>query len=702
MAKYSIKKSASYKQWEKERYSGYKTVHSAYGNSSFWLDDDFLSKEKRTYSEGIDFVKMAGYKRAISNFVRIVTGKTNIPVKFSSGKNSYTNGQEVVISSALDQKEFDATVGLALHEGSHIAMTDFKTLNVELSVNSNRMYDLIIWYNTEIGKGTGNKSTHDVIPQIKDLFNIIEDRRIDYFVYTSAPGYHGYYQALYNKYFNSPAIDKALLEGKVSDVTYDNYVFHICNFTNANRQLDALPGLRDIWNLIDLKSIGRLKNSTDVIEVAGEVWKLIQTNLNNNEQSCNNPTEKKEDEKEQEESKPYTQENKSTDPNLDRPESKSGDDDDAPQGNKPTDPKQAKKDAKDAKALKEAIEKQKAFLKGDIKKKALSKQDAIKVNAASESNMSYSEVGGLENNTGIRSGKTSCMVIKGITDALIKSDILGTHLQSEHKKLIERKGLTDYVEAGITLGTMLGKRLKTRDEERFVKSTRQETGKIDRRLISELGFNNERVFAQTTFKTVTPALVHISLDASGSMIGDKWKTAMKTAIAIAKAGSMVSSLDVIISIRGCIHNNGINMPLMWTIYDSRTDSFNSVKEKFYMPQAAGSTPEGLCYEAVMKDIIKSANGKEAYIINICDGEPGFSNRDIDYGGQYALLHSKQQVEKMRKSGINVLSYFVHGDYITDRALGNHYFMYGKDAQNIDLDNLNQLSRSLNNLFERAV
>ncbi|MFN9983753.1 MAG: hypothetical protein ACK53Y_27760, partial [bacterium] len=89
------------------------------------------------------------------------------------------------------------------------------------------------------------------------------------------------------------------------------------------------------------------------------------------------------------------------DPNLDIQGSNSSDGSNnaqASQGN--VDPKQAKKAKKFEKDLEEAIQKQKDFLEGKIKKKSLQKKDAEKINAASESNMSYETVGAdLENNT---------------------------------------------------------------------------------------------------------------------------------------------------------------------------------------------------------------------------------------------------------------------------------------------------------------
>mgnify|MGYP007069475006 CR=1 FL=1 len=86
--------------------------------SSFWMDD-FDTDFKR--ESGVDYTKLAATQRAIGNFVNIVTGK-QIPVVFQSSDNSYTDGERVVIGTKLDSDNFDAAVGLALHEGSHICL----------------------------------------------------------------------------------------------------------------------------------------------------------------------------------------------------------------------------------------------------------------------------------------------------------------------------------------------------------------------------------------------------------------------------------------------------------------------------------------------------------------------------------------------------------------------------------------------------
>ena len=717
MTKFSTKKlGKQIDKWTSGYYSsGYKTSKKSYSQSSFWLDDDFLSEDSsldKNEKKAVDYIKLAGYNRAIGNFVRIVTNKDNITVKYSSGKQSYTDGKTVVISAKLDDKEFDSTVGLALHEGSHIALTDFKVIPAKRT-SVEFTDDLCKWYRENVGPTDGHHSwwVDNAFTEIKTLTNIIEDRRIDKFVYDSAPGYRGYYQSLYDKYFNAKEIDEALLDGTKNIPCWENYEFHICNFANPNRQLNALPGLKEIWDMISLRTINRLTSTAEVFDLAVDVWKRIQLELKPDPTGNNNGNENPEqgeDENEENGSGSGADINEDEDtndemgnggmPNLDM------------QGQATSD-KDLKKAAQQAKKLAEAIKKQKDFLNGNIKKKPLSKTDADKVNAAAEADMDYKSVGGERETQGYWSegGYTQCVVVHGIKPALWESNLLDGHCTDPQniKDRFEKYGdrYEDYIEAGIALGKALGKKLKTRDEDRSLKTTRLETGRIDRRLISELGFGNDRVFARTIHNSVTPSIIHITLDASGSMHGDKWHAAMKTAVAIAQAASMISSLDVVISVRGSVSVGARSNPLMWVIFDSRKEKLSAVKHKLYSVQASGSTPEGLCYQAVMNEIVTSAKGKESYFINVCDGEPGWSGEGMSYGGDYALNHTAKQVQKIRNEGIKVLSYFVsQGQSIQGNrnSQSKHTRMYGKDAAVIDLNNLTQLSKSLNDLFVRNV
>ena len=75
--------------------------------SSFWDNssdnnvDEFLGIDEDK-PKGKDVVALASYKRAIGNFVNIVTGE-NIPVTFNNNDESFTDGKKVVIGSNLNE-----------------------------------------------------------------------------------------------------------------------------------------------------------------------------------------------------------------------------------------------------------------------------------------------------------------------------------------------------------------------------------------------------------------------------------------------------------------------------------------------------------------------------------------------------------------------------------------------------------------------
>ena len=112
-----------------------------------------------------------------------------------------------------------------------------------------------------------------------------------------------------------------------------------------------------------------------------------------------------------------------------------------------------------------------------------------------------------------------------------------------------------FVENGIRLGTILGRKLQVRGESRDTKWSRKDNGKIDKRLIAELGFGNERVFQTTFVESYADAFLHITVDASGSMSGDKWNNTMTSVVAICKAVSMIQNVDVVVSIRSTQNNS---------------------------------------------------------------------------------------------------------------------------------------------------
>ena len=153
-------------------------------HSDFWLDNfDFDVEDDAELNEQSNLtaslIRLSMARRAIANFVSILTGKT-IPVLFNDSGHNMTDGSVVYISSDIDETgDFDSAVGLALHEGSHVAFTDFRVV-VDLWQNIPREL-----YNIAEPKGF---TKQEVAEFVKIVLNIIEDRYIDNYVYTTAPG----------------------------------------------------------------------------------------------------------------------------------------------------------------------------------------------------------------------------------------------------------------------------------------------------------------------------------------------------------------------------------------------------------------------------------------------------------------------------------------------------------------------------------
>ena len=112
----------------------------------------------------------------------------------------------------------------------------------------------------------------------------------------------------------------------------------------------------------------------------------------------------------------------------------------------------------------------------------------------------------------------------------------------------------------------------------------------------------------------------------------------------------------------------------------------------------GTTPEGLCFEALLKDMIPSSQNRDSYFLNLSDGMPMFSSSNFNYYNVEALNHTKSQVDNFRKMGIKVLSYFVGDSYDGDRNMIDFKTMYGKDAEFINLKNVTQISKTMNTKF----
>ena len=674
--------------------------------SSFWLNDDFDTEFKS--EAGVDYTKLAAAQRAIGNFVNIVTGKP-IPVVFQSSDNSYTDGEKVVIGTKLDGKNFDPAVGLALHEGSHIALTDFSMFRRPDGSYAGRLSDTkmaqICQYR---GIDPDMTMTNEDFGFIKDLLNWVEDRRIDFHIYKSAPGYRMYYEAMYDTYFNDKIIDKALREGEKTHETWDDYFFHIINFTNPNRNLDALCALRLIWDTIDLRNISRLKTTEDALHVAISVYKQIKAvALTAEEMKLQNA--KGEDEGEGYDAPGMKADGEGSKGEGSDSEGNGSDSDgDTEDDSKGGTGSGSNLSASEQKKLDKAIEAQRKFIKGDTKKTGrLSKSQASIVRAIQESGTETVQVATGAGNADI----IDTIVIRKMTPGIIAamprlfasyasdyaSGMTNYHEDATASKWRVNgiKRTQDATDRGIVLGKQLGKKLQLRNADRSLKSTRLESGKIDRRLISQLGYDNANVFHRIVTDRFKNYFIHISIDASGSMDGEKFHNAITSAVAVAQAASMTTGIRVQISLRGTDQVSNKERCVTLYAYDSAKDKMSKIRNMFRYLDTFGCTPEGLSFKSIEKYIKADAKGDECIFVNYSDGAPtNVAGCSHTYNG---VDFTRRVINNFRESNVNIVSYFIS---YRNEHYGRDEFnrMYGVDAQFINPENMMQVAKTLNSKF----
>lgn len=746
-------------------------------HSSYWMNDDMWDDENDDVVLSKDEIsvhritKLSATRRAVSNFVNILTNRNDIEIKFSSGQASYTTGDVVVIAADDNPDNFDTMVGLALHEGSHILLSDFTFLR---EINS--LIDTVAlhggdysWNQRDITSYLPDVSDHNMtvlrsichpslvklLPQydrynpntykvgvhpqtladeeaarkkyrersrqyisdLMDIMNILEDRRIDQYVYRNAGGYRPYYDALYEKYFLNSDIGKNLRwNPSWRELTVENYKNRLLFAIHPDSNPDAMPGLRKIIELMDITNIDRVApsgtpywknhatyNDMPVIwQVANEIYVHILrfAALAEKNQSTKTPTEQS-----AENSQASSDElDKATSdlPNLDPASSFTPRSVDAPEKTKAGKDKPTKFNSKrGAKAVATA----KQVVNGSLKKKKATKKEIESAEALEKAQAKMIDLKG----DGIPGGQ--CMITRRMSDKLFGEPwfIFGNSYYSRHGHAERQTSIS----MGRRMGAILEHKLQVRNDPIHTKNTRLQHGSLDRRLLAQLGMDITSVFQKSRIDSFKPAMLHLTLDASGSMGGKKWERVMTVATALAYVGTKVRNIDTVISIRG-----GNDMPIVSVVFDSRKDKFHNWTKWASKLYPNGATPEGLCYKAIMGLITECASTHDVYFINFSDGEPGFSlntgnkakgrrrwySNTCSYGGELAVNHTRQQIQTMRDSGIKILSYFITDNRYNDH---NHYMantmenfrkMYGEDAVNVNIESSMEVLRTLNRLL----
>ena len=568
--------------------------------AAYWMDLRHFDDE--------DPIFLAQVQRGITNFVKILTGK-DIPVEYATSGDSMTDGETVYIASNLKEDTIDYTVGLALHEASHVLLTDFAYLNKERG---------------KVLETKWNIPKEDV-DNVFTLINFVEDKRIDHYVYNTAPGYQYYYEELYRKSFYNSIVDDNLKTNNFTTPTWDAYFFRIINIFNRNSDLDKLPGLREVRDLLTYNQINKLKSTQDSIKIAVEIYNIIKQYI------------QEEEEKEDGEDK-----------SLNNQEYKT----------------------------REQVERQKNFINSQYRKKRVHKKVKEQVNKLANSDTKINNYP-LSQSTSI--------------PTLITKDweeyFTGPFGHNE-----------EAVTKGLFLGKQLLKKLKVRNTVKKDIFENQKKGKLNSSKLYQAPFN-ENLFYRIEKEDYKNIFIHISLDLSGSMRGEKLTQTIQTAVAIAYAACNIKGFDVEISLRGTIDTNKAKTnqtPVLAYAFNSKKDSIKKL-QRFKKLITCGMTPEGICLDQIRKNLPTPSYYQEVYLVNISDGLPNISS--ASYNFSTAINHTAKVVNEYKKDNIGLLSYFIHDTWDkTQKAEATFKTMYGKSAKYIDINNVSLVANTINNLL----
>ena len=116
--------------------------------------------------------------------------------------------------------------------------------------------------------------------------------------------------------------------------------------------------------------------------------------------------------------------------------------------------------------------------------------------------------------------------------------------------------------------------------------------------------------------------------------------------------------------------------------------------------AGGTTPAGLCFEAILDQITGMGDkSTDKYFINFSDGDPYFETKNFCYYGHEADKHTQKQVREMKAAGVKVLSYYIDGNKIGDSSRNSFDLKYGKDSTAyVGVTEIVPLAKTLNKTF----
>lgn len=804
-------------------------VNSHIFSTAFLTSNVGLSEEDEMFWQriGVDSLKQLYQKEMeyasamskmigkIKNYTRsLVNRSIPIVLRTHETEGGRTDGKEICITGDVTKGNYESVIGIALHEASHILLTDFTTIEAfaELArswpynttdpestkdflvrtffeqksvyitsretdsvlVLRNRsdveptyrfMYDSLVHYlnwarphlldsaqhnndiETELEKNPALSGAfrHIMLEVVKPLINIIEDRRIDNYVYTNAPGYRRYYRHLYTRFFRLDEQTETSIKLISREISLAAYIANITNIHTPIFDETNLPDLDKIYHLVDLPKIERLDSVHAVADVANSILEIIfqnvpyHTYISRYEADASNSKQALQELKnlmgsalsnikvsvnskgggKNGSGAPQTPRTITLDQfikeNLMDKTPKKLDDNVARRVNERGElthqqakdfiesmAKVAKDNFSETSEDKESItESLKSLVASFISKEIMVEQ----VNKSTRKRTV--PAGSLSNKNDIGRARKDdyeycdeVIVINGISENTLKSPKTVNFREQSGWFLSDCvKTAPFYVGSGIAKGKQLAALLKTRDEEFKEVSTRKNYGKLSSRLLPEYSTGNVDLFERTSVEDIRPAYVHISLDASGSMRGTCWDNSMEMCVALIYAFSTITSVTCELSLRGTASSitgsRFSNVAAIWNVYNSQEMSAEDfIRNYVHLFDPGGGTPEGLCYEAISARILRAAEGKDAFFINLCDGEPLMGTFRAP---ETIVSYNRKQVLNFTQNGINVLSYFISNSSYVPKAFTE---IYKSDGYHVKPGDIRSIANTINSLLVR--
>lgn len=692
--------------------------------SDFWLSPTLAAslhnrRKIRGEADPNYILAMLTIKRAISNFVRIITGE-NVKILFSSGKQSYAtiknnNEKVIVISSKLEANEVDVTVGLALHEAMHIKHSKFDSLS--------KLLDSV---------------SIDEREWLRTTCNLIEDLRIDSIAYTYHVGYRGYYQKLYAYYLNRILFDNAKQSicNNVTVTAYISYLQLLLIDRNNIYPYDWLPEIRSLLNLIDITNI-HLISSDEALLLSNRLYKEIKAlvvkygntiepeyeipkYMHGEKDYSNVHNTPKEDEDS------YRDDNYDTHITSNNGETvvKTSEQSDVTnESDDDEDNNLSDEDHSNANNSNVVIGQSSEDNSSDISDSIINGNELIKDYSKVES--LFRDIQKIFDASLIEKKSGSKDVIQNLEILSMKKHIICNDKVNNidyYSVLYEDVKIDDIdmsssfkihspfstigfnsvtnklddaiINDAISSGISLAQKMQIRNEDRVTINARKQSGRIHNRSLYLLGTGCSDIFYTRETTSYNPTFIHITIDASGSMSGNRIKEAKRISIMIAKAASLLKDVHVSISFR----HDFERVPLNSVIYNSKKNSLKHLIDTISLIQSRSSTPEALCFGSLSKYIQQESKGYDTYIINISDGEPIFSMKSIEYSGVLAAKHGRKAWENMLIDNNAIgLSYFV-SDSLKERHVNMFKNIYTNSAKFVNTSSMINIINTINDMI----